>query len=63
MKEFKVGDRVTDTLINQSGVITEIPYKGWYLVLYDESPPFQYNCEQNPSLTISGFLELEKDST
>jgi hypothetical protein len=64
-QEIKVGDRVMDTLIEQSATITKIVpsaiIPSWivaYLLTYDEPPPMEYNMGTVDSMQFSKWIRL-----
>jgi hypothetical protein len=64
-QEIKVGDRVMDTLIEQSATITKVVpsaiIPSWivaYLLTYDEPPPMEYNMGTVDSMQFSKWIRL-----
>jgi hypothetical protein len=63
-QEIKVGDRVMDTLIEQSATVTKVVpsaiIPSWivaYLLTYDEPPPMEYNMGTVDSMQFSKWIK------
>jgi len=60
--KFKAGDRVIDHFLG-AGLIVEL-YHGWraYSVMFDKTPPIDYNTGENPVMVFEYDLKLEDES-